>query len=237
MHIQVLIRQHPTGLQACVGGSDHDRGAAPGTGVQAPSEAVLVTVAEIRDLPAVGSPGGDDRRGRGKSTGRPQHNPADTHGSQGGRARRVGCLEAGRGRLGARCRVGTGQGRGRPAVGGDLHAAVHDQASRDTTPSDGTRASRQALQADLANALERSTRQAQRISQLENKLSHVLGENAWRESGLGAPGDVDTLQQRITSLEQQLAAAALQLAARNDDLDAARSANRELMAQINHRET
>jgi hypothetical protein len=29
----------------------------------------------------------------------------------------------------------------------------------DITPSDGTRASRQALQADLANALERSTRQ------------------------------------------------------------------------------
>src|SRR5664279_2259885 len=61
---------------------------------------------------------------------------------------------------------------------GDLHAAVHDQAARDTTPSDGTRASRQALQADLANALERSTRQIQRISRLEKKLSHVLGENA-----------------------------------------------------------
>jgi len=120
---------------------------------------------------------------------------------------------------------------------GDLHAAVHDQAARDTTPSDGTRASRQALQADLANALERSTRQTQRISQLEKKLSHVLGDNAWRESGLGAPLDIEALQQRITSLEQQLADVAVQLAAREDDLDAARSANRELMAQLNHRET
>src|SRR5664279_890694 len=120
---------------------------------------------------------------------------------------------------------------------GDLHAAVHDQASRDTTPSDGTRASRQALQADLAIALERSTRQTQRISQLEKKLSHVLGENAWREGGLGAPGDADVLQQRITSLEQQLADVMVRLAARDDDLDAARNANRELMAQLNHRET
>jgi len=119
----------------------------------------------------------------------------------------------------------------------DLQAAVHDQAARDTTPSDGTRASRQALQADLANALERSTRQTQRIGQLEKKLSHVLGDNAWRESGLGAPADIDVLQQRITTLEQQLADITVQLAARDDDLDAARNANRELMAQLNHRET
>ena len=120
---------------------------------------------------------------------------------------------------------------------GDLHAAVHDQAARDTTPSDSTRASRQALQADLANAFERSTRQTQRISQLERKLSHLLGENAWRESGLGAPADIDALHQRITSLEQQLAVVTVQLAARDDDLDAARNANRELMAHLNHRET
>jgi len=111
---------------------------------------------------------------------------------------------------------------------GDLHAAVLTQAARDVAPSDGTRANRQALQADLANALERCTRQTQRISQLERKLSHVLGDTAWRESGLGAPTDIAALQQRITSLEQQLAG-------RNDDLDAARSANRELMAQLNHR--
>lgn len=119
----------------------------------------------------------------------------------------------------------------------DLHAAVHDQAARDTTPSDGTKASRQTLLADLTNALERGTRQTQRISQLEKKLSHVLGESAWRASGLGAPTDIDALQQRLTSLEQQLADVTVQLAARDDDLDAARNANRELMAQLNHRET
>ena len=126
----------------------------------------------------------------------------------------------------------------------DLHAAVHHQAARDTTPSDGTRASRQALQADLANALERSARQTQRISRLEKKLSHVLGDNAWKENGLGAPTDIGALQQRITSLEQQLVDVAAQLAGRSpprisvrsreDDIDAARNANREFMAQLNH---
>ena len=43
-----------------------------------------------------------------------------------------------------------------------------------------------------------------------------------------------THPQRITSLEQRLVDAAAQLAARDDDLDAARSANGELMAQLNH---
>jgi hypothetical protein len=33
------------------------------------------------------------------------------------------------------------------------------------------------------------------------KLSHALGDIAWREIGLGAPTDVDVLQQRITSLD------------------------------------
>ena len=120
---------------------------------------------------------------------------------------------------------------------GDLHSAVLTQAARDTTPSDGTRASRQALQADLTNALERSTRQTQRISQLEKKLSHMLGDNAWRDSGLGAPTDIEALQRRVTSLEQRLVDVTAQLAARDDDLDAARNANRELMAQLNHRKT
>jgi|SRR5450755_4417639 hypothetical protein len=120
---------------------------------------------------------------------------------------------------------------------GDLHAAVLTQSARDVGPAAGSRAGRQALQADLANALERSTRQTQRITQLEKKLSQVLGESAWRVSGLGAPADIDALQQRVATLEQQLVDITAQLSARDDDLDAARNANRELMAQLNHRDT
>ena len=55
----------------------------------------------------------------------------------------------------------------------------------------------------------------------------------WRESGLGAPADIDALNQKITHLEQQAADLRLQLEERGDELSAARTANRELMTQLN----
>ena len=89
------------------------------------------------------------------------------------------------------------------------------------------------LQADLLAAHERSIRLAARIRQLEKRLSGTLGEQAWRESGLGAPADIDALSQKITHLEQQAIDLRLQLEERDQDLTAARAANRELMAQLN----
>ena len=41
------------------------------------------------------------------------------------------------------------------------------------------------------------------VHQLEKRLSEALGEHAWRQSGLGAPADIDALHQQITHLEQQ----------------------------------
>jgi len=46
------------------------------------------------------------------------------------------------------------------------------------------------LQADLLAAHERSARLAARVRQLEKHLSEALGEQAWRESGLGAPAGI-----------------------------------------------
>jgi len=89
------------------------------------------------------------------------------------------------------------------------------------------------LQADLLAAHERSVRLAASIRQLEKRLSEALGEQAWRESGLGAPADLDALNQKITHLEQQAIDLRLQLEERDQDLLAARAANRELMAQLN----
>ena len=40
------------------------------------------------------------------------------------------------------------------------------------------------------------------VRRLEQRLSQLLGEQTWRESGLGAPDDVDELKQRIVHLEQ-----------------------------------
>lgn len=110
-----------------------------------------------------------------------------------------------------------------------VHAAAADP------PLEGRQAavSRASLQADLANALERNTRLQTRVRQLEKRLSEVMGESAWADSGLGAPVDVDQLQRRIVHLEQQLGDMRGELGDRTDELDAARAANRELTRALN----
>ena len=97
----------------------------------------------------------------------------------------------------------------------------------------GPAVTRASLQADLLAAHERAARLHARVQQLEKRLSEALGEQAWRESGLGAPADIDALNQKITNLEQQVIDLRLQLEERDEDLTAARAANRELMAQLN----
>jgi hypothetical protein len=116
----------------------------------------------------------------------------------------------------------------------DLLARIHaletaPPAASGTSPA-VTRAS---LHSDLLAAQERAVRMAARIQQLERRLSEVLGEQAWQESGLGAPADTDALRQQASHLEQQAIDLRLQLEERDQDLTAARAANRELMAQLN----
>jgi Family of unknown function (DUF6262) len=118
----------------------------------------------------------------------------------------------------------------------DLLAKIH--ALQAAPPADGqpsgpgvTHAS---LQADLAAAHERALRLTTRIRQLEHRLSEALGEHAWHESGLGIPADPGRLAQENSHLQQQVIDLRLQLEERDQDLTAARSANRELMAQLNH---
>ena len=89
------------------------------------------------------------------------------------------------------------------------------------------------LQADLLAAHERAVRLDARVRQLEKRLSEALGDQAWRESGLGAPADTDALSRQITHLEQQAIGLRLKLEEQGQDLAAARAANRELMAQLN----
>ena len=85
----------------------------------------------------------------------------------------------------------------------DLHAAVLAKAGPPTAHTGGPAASRSSLLADLANAHDRITRLARENTQLRQRLPEHLGEQAWRESGLGAPEDIDHLQRRITELEQK----------------------------------
>ncbi len=116
----------------------------------------------------------------------------------------------------------------------DLLAQVHVAQSRPAAAENGGPVvSRASLQADLANAQGQIARQAARIRQLEKKLSQLLGEQAWRESGLGAPDDIDGLKRRITELEQTVVDQSRQLEELGDELDAARAANREMIARLN----
>ena len=70
----------------------------------------------------------------------------------------------------------------------DLLEHIH---AAETQPPDGPeigpRVTRASLQADLLAAQQRCTRMAARTQQLETRLSELLGEQAWRASGLGAP--------------------------------------------------
>jgi Family of unknown function (DUF6262) len=116
----------------------------------------------------------------------------------------------------------------------DLLGQIH--ATQAGPPADGgagpavTRAS---LQADLLAAHQRALRLTARIQQLEKRLSEALGDQAWRESGLGAPADIDVLNHKITDLDQQVTGLRVELDERDSELAAARAANRELMARLN----
>jgi hypothetical protein len=110
-----------------------------------------------------------------------------------------------------------------------IHALQADPVPDERTGHAVTRAS---LEADLLAAHERAVRLNTRIQHLEKRLSEALGEQTWRESGLGAPTDIDALHQQISHLEQQ-AIDLQQLDERDEDLAAARATNRELMARLN----
>jgi transposase-like protein len=119
----------------------------------------------------------------------------------------------------------------------DLLGQIHALAAQPTTGSGTTTPSRASLHADLLAAQQRAVRLHTRVRQLEQRLSQLLGEKTWRESGLGAPDDIDELKQRIVHLEQQAVDLRIQLDERDQDLAAARAANRELMTQLNNRAT
>jgi hypothetical protein len=116
----------------------------------------------------------------------------------------------------------------------DLLEQVHViQASAPALTGTGPAPSNASLRADLLNAQQRAARLSARVHQLEDRLSSLLGDQAWRESGLGAPAGIDTLNRHNHALEQQIIDLRLQLGERDQDLAAARAANRELMTQIN----
>jgi hypothetical protein len=118
----------------------------------------------------------------------------------------------------------------------DLLAQVHArEAQPPAQTAGGPAVTRASLQADLLAAHERAARLTARVRQLENRLSGLLGEQAWCESGLGQADDISQLRQQVTQLTDDNQQVRASLAERDQDLAAARAANRELMARLNTR--
>lgn len=116
----------------------------------------------------------------------------------------------------------------------DLLEQLH---ALDAQPPSGAGASsvvtRASLESDLLAAQHRASRLAARVQHLEHRLSELIGEQTWHDSGLGAPDDIDRLNQRIASLEAEVADVRIQLDERTEELAAARLGNRELMTRLN----
>ena len=115
----------------------------------------------------------------------------------------------------------------------DLLGQIHATQAGPPADGGGPAVTRASLQADLLAAHQRALRLTARIQQLEKRLSEALGHQAWHESGLDAPADIDALSHKIANLDQHVTGLQLQLEERDSELAAARAANRELMARLN----
>jgi Family of unknown function (DUF6262) len=117
----------------------------------------------------------------------------------------------------------------------DLHAAVLAAAAEsieNPSPAATTISNRSVL-TENENLHALNHRLSQRIRDLEERLSEVLGQQAFERSGLGAPSGIAVLQDDLEHHKQLV----LDLTARIEELDeelaAAREANRGLMAELN----
>ncbi|MBF6325853.1 DUF6262 family protein [Nocardia cyriacigeorgica] len=119
------------------------------------------------------------------------------------------------------------------------HPDLLDQircAQLEPTPSGPATVTSASLKADLVNAQSRINRLTAHNKHLEKRLSELMGEQAWRDSGLGASIDIDELHRQIVTQQQQLIELGAQLEVRDQELAAARAANRELFTNLNTRQ-
>ena len=116
-----------------------------------------------------------------------------------------------------------------------LHAAVTAAQEQSLTVAVDSAISTASLHADLANMHAQNTRLARHITLLEKRLSEALGQQVIRASGLGAIDETGDIRRHMTELEQRVADLTEQLADQEDELNAARAANREFMAELNRR--
>jgi Family of unknown function (DUF6262) len=116
----------------------------------------------------------------------------------------------------------------------DLRAAVLAAAEDPATsgPAGAGAISRRSLQADNANLRERNRRLEQHARSLEDRMSELLGTQISQRTGLGVPPGTAALREEIEKLSQQILDLRRALEERDEELAAAREANRKMMAEL-----
>jgi hypothetical protein len=117
----------------------------------------------------------------------------------------------------------------------ELHVTVLKTAAEaiDRPSSASTAISHRSALAEQFNLAETNRRFAHRIHELEERLSELLGQQAFERSGLGAPTTTTGLQAELEHHKQLVIELRAGLDERDDELAAAREANRSLMAELN----
>jgi len=118
----------------------------------------------------------------------------------------------------------------------DLRSQILAAADEPEPPSSSsTRTSHRSLLADLANLRAHNERLRHQNTKLSERLSEVLGEQVFLDAGLTRTDETSTLRNRVAELEQQLLDRRQDLQDRDDELAAARAANRDLITTLNGR--
>jgi hypothetical protein len=117
----------------------------------------------------------------------------------------------------------------------DLHAAVLKAAADATTsPSPAASAiSHRSVLAENANLHEQNRRLAQQVTDLEDRLSELLGQQAFERSGLGASASTAAVQAELEAQRQTILDLKRALEERDEELAAVRETNHRLMNQLN----
>lgn len=120
----------------------------------------------------------------------------------------------------------------RPELRAEYEAAVgRSQEAFARGLADSARVSSASLRVDLENSRAQVRRLEAQVRALESRLGTAIAKDVADE--LASGGDVARLRARVVELEGSLTSARAALAERDEDLEAARKVNRELMAQLN----
>jgi cell division protein FtsB len=116
----------------------------------------------------------------------------------------------------------------------DLHAAVLTAAAEaiETPSPAATAISHRSVLAENANLHALNRRLSQRVQDLEDRLSEMLGQQAFERSGLGAPMPTAALQADLEHHRQLVIDLTARIEELDEELAAAREANRGLMGEL-----